>query len=118
MPGLGLAARRYSSAPAPFRCVLLEVDQFKQLDLVPLRGEDQLVLLAVEAHFEGYVIKGQVQNILHLGHQFIPPLMVLVLIHPLTQLCLLLSKFLHAPPSAPGSTPRTGAERLPFDTIQ
>ena len=34
------------------------------------------------------------QNILHLGHQFIPPLMVLVLIHPLTQLCLLLSKFL------------------------
>ena len=54
------------------------------------------MLLAVEAHFEGYVIKGQVQNILHLGHQFIPPLMVLVLIHPLTQLCLLLSNFSHA----------------------
>ena len=93
--GVGLAARQdIPVLQHLFRCVLLEVDQFKQLDLVPLRGEDQFVLLAVEAHFEGYVIKGQVQNILHLGHQFIPPLMVLVLIHPLTQLCLLLSKFL------------------------
>ena len=33
--------------------VLLEIDQLKELDLIPLRGEDQLVLLSVEAHFEG-----------------------------------------------------------------
>ena len=47
--------------------VLLEVDQLKQLDLITLRGEDQLVLLAVEAHLEGDFVKDLVQSLLPFG---------------------------------------------------
>ena len=42
--------------------VFLEVDQLKQLDLITLRGEDQLVLLAVETHLERDLIKDLVQS--------------------------------------------------------
>ena len=44
--------------------MLLEVSQFKQLDLVPLRGEDQLVLLTSHTHFEGDIVKGQTEDLL------------------------------------------------------
>ena len=67
--------------------VLLEVDQLKQLDLVPLRGEDQLMLLAIEAHLEGDLIKDQVQRFLHLGHEFCAAGVVLVLVHHPAQFC-------------------------------
>ena len=75
-----------------FRSVLLEVDQLKQLDLVTLRSEDQLVLLAVEAHFEGDFIKNQIQGFLHLGHEFCAAGVVFVLVHHLAQLCFHLGK--------------------------
>ena len=65
--------------------VLLEVDQLKQLDLVALRGEDQLVLLAVETHLEGDFIKNQIQGFLHLGHEFCAAGVIFVLIHHLAQ---------------------------------
>ena len=65
--------------------VLLKVDQFKQLDPVPLRGEDQLVLLSVEAHFEGDLVKDQVQSIFHLGHNLRATGVILVLVHHLAQ---------------------------------
>ena len=68
-------------------CVLLEVDQLKQLDLVSFRGEDQLMLLAIEAHLEGDLIKDQVQRFLHLGHEFCAAGVVLVLVHHLAQFC-------------------------------
>ena len=67
--------------------VLLEVDQLKQLDLVTLRGEDQLVLLAVEAHLEGDFVKNQIQGFLHLGHEFCAAGVVLVLVHHPAQFC-------------------------------
>ena len=72
--------------------VFLEVDQLKQLDLVTLRSEDQLVLLAVEAHLEGDFIKNQIQGFLHLGHEFCAAGMVFVLVHHLAQLCFHLGK--------------------------
>ncbi|SCJ76172.1 Uncharacterised protein [uncultured Flavonifractor sp.] len=72
--------------------VFLEVDQLKQLDLITLRGEDQLVLLAVEAHLEGDFIKGQIQGFLHLGHEFCTAGVILVVIHHLAQFCFHLGK--------------------------
>ena len=72
--------------------VLLEVDQLKQLDLVALRGEDQLVLLAVETHLEGDFIKNQIQGFLHLGHEFCAAGVIFVLIHHLAQFCFHLGK--------------------------
>ena len=72
--------------------VLLEVDQLKQLDLVTLRGEDQLVLLAVEAHLEGDFVKRLVQNPFHPVHQLLAPGVVLVLVHHSAQLGLMLGK--------------------------
>ena len=70
-----------------FRSVLLEVDQLKQLDLVALRGEDQLMLFAVEAHLERDLIKDQIQGFLHLGHEFGTAGVIFVLIHHLAQFC-------------------------------
>ena len=72
--------------------VLLEVDQLKQLDLVALRGEDQLVLLAIEAHLERDLIKNQIQGFLHLGHEFCAVGVILVLVHHLAQFCFHLGK--------------------------
>ena len=72
--------------------VLLEVDQLKQLDLVTLRSEDQLVLLAVEAHFKGDFIKDQIQGFLHLVHEFCAAGVVFVVVHHLAQLCFHLGK--------------------------
>ena len=72
--------------------VLLEVDQLKQLDLVALRGEDQLVLFAVEAHLERDLIKDQIQGFLHLGHEFGTAGVIFVLVHHLAQICFHLGK--------------------------
>ena len=72
--------------------VLLEVDQLKQLDLVTLRSEDQLVLLAVEAHLEGNLVKNQIQGFLHLGHDLRTAGVIFVLVHHLAQLCFHLGK--------------------------
>ena len=72
--------------------VLLEVDQLKQLDLVPLRSENQLMLFAIEAHLEGDLIKNQIQSCLHLGHEFGAAGVVFVLVHHLAQLCFHLGK--------------------------
>ena len=72
--------------------VLLEVDQLKQLDLVALRGEDQLVLLTVKAHLEGNLIKDQIQGFLHVGHDLRTAGVLLVLIHHLAQFCFHLGK--------------------------
>ena len=72
--------------------VFLEVDQLKQLDLVPLRGEDQLVLLAVEAHLEGDFVKNQIQGFLHLGHEFCAAGVIFVVVHHLAQFCFHLGK--------------------------
>ena len=74
------------------RGVLLEVDQLKQLDLVTLRGEDQLMLFAVEAHLERDLIKNQIQSFLHLGHEFCAAGVIFVLIHHLAQFCFHLGK--------------------------
>ena len=43
-----------------FGGVLLEVDQFKQFDLVALWGEDQFMLFAAHAQLKGDFIKGDV----------------------------------------------------------
>jgi len=75
-----------------FGGVLLEVDQLKQLDLVPLRGENQLMLFAIEAHFEGNFIKNQIQGFLHLGHDLRTAGVIFVLVHHLAQLCFHLGK--------------------------
>ena len=75
-----------------FRSVLLEVDQLKQLDLITLRGEDQLMLFAIEAQLEGNFIKNQIQGVLHLGHEFCAAGMIFVLIHHLAQFCFHLGK--------------------------
>ena len=75
-----------------FRSVLLEVDQLKQLDLVALRGEDQLILLAVEAHLKRDFIKNKIQGFLHLGHEFCAAGVIFVLIHHLAQFCFHLGK--------------------------
>ena len=72
--------------------VLLEVDQLKQLDLVALRGEDQLMLFAVEAHLEGDFVKRLVQSPFHWGHEFCAAGVILVLIHHLAQFCFHLGK--------------------------
>ena len=72
--------------------MFLEVDQLKQLDLITLRGEDQLVLLAVEAHLEGDFVKRLVQSPFHLGHEFGAAGVVLVLVHHLAQFCFHLGK--------------------------
>ena len=72
--------------------VLLEVDQLKQLDLIPLRGEDQLMLFAAHAHLKGDFIKGQIQGFLHLGHEFCTAGVILVVIHHLAQFCFHLGK--------------------------
>ena len=72
--------------------VLLEVDQLKQLDLVALRGEDQLMLFAVEAHLEGDFVKRLVQSPFHLGHEFCAAGVIFVLIHHLAQFCFHLGK--------------------------
>ena len=69
-----------------FGGVFLEVDQLKQLDPVALRGEDQLMFFAIEAHLEGDLIKNQVQGFLRSVHQFLAPGVVLVLVHHLAQL--------------------------------
>ena len=53
--------------------VLLEIDQLKELDLIPLRGEDQLVLLAAHAHLERDFVKRLVQNPFHPVHQLLAP---------------------------------------------
>ena len=37
--------------------VFLEVNQLEQLDLVALRGEDQFIFFAIEAHLEGNFVK-------------------------------------------------------------
>ena len=72
--------------------VLLEVDQLKQLDLVALRGEDQLMLFAIEAHLEGDFVKRLVQSPFHLGHEFGTAGVIFVLIHHLAQFCFHLGK--------------------------
>ena len=72
--------------------VFLEVDQLKQLDLITLRGEDQLMLFAIEAQLEGNFIKNQIQGVLHLGHEFCAAGMIFVLIHHLAQFCFHLGK--------------------------
>ena len=58
-----------------------EVDQFKEFDFVSFRGEDYLVLLAVEAHFKGDVFKGEVQDLTAFCNQFFTTFVVFVLIH-------------------------------------
>ena len=72
--------------------VLLEVNQLKQLDLVALRGEDQLMLFAIEAHLEGDFVKRLVQSPFHLGHEFCAAGVIFVLIHHLAQFCFHLGK--------------------------
>ena len=72
--------------------VFLEVDQLKQLDLVPLRGEDQLVLLAAHAHLERDFVKNLIQSPFHLGHDLCAAGMVLVVVHHLAQFCFHLGK--------------------------
>ena len=72
--------------------VLLEVDQLKQFDLIPLRGEDQLMLFAAHAQLKGDFIKGQIQGFLHLGHEFCTAGVILVVIHHLAQFCFHLGK--------------------------
>ena len=72
--------------------VLLEVDQLKQLDLVTLRGEDQLMLFAAHTYLEGDLIKDQIQGVLHLGHEFCATGVILVLVHHLAQFCFHLGK--------------------------
>ena len=66
-----------------FGGVLLEVDQLKQLDLIPLRGEDQLMLFPAHAQLKGNLIKNQVQGFLHLGHDLRTSGVILVLVHHL-----------------------------------
>ena len=59
--GVGLAA--HQNVPVlqhRFGGVLLEVDKFKEIDLVALRGEDQLMLFAIEAHLKRDFIKNEV----------------------------------------------------------
>ena len=63
-----------------------------QLDLVALRGEDQLMLFAVEAHLEGDFVKRLVQSPFHLGHEFCAAGVIFVLVHHLAQLCFHLGK--------------------------
>ncbi len=70
----------------------MEIDQLKELDLIPLRGEDQLVLLAAHAHLERDFVKRLVQNPFHPVHQLLAPGVVLVLIHHPAKLGFLLSK--------------------------
>ena len=72
--------------------VFLEVDQLKQLDLITLRGEDQLMLFAIEAHLEGDFVKRLVQSPFHLGHEFCAAGVIFVLIHHLAQFCFHLGK--------------------------
>ena len=72
--------------------VLLEVNQLKQFDLVTLRGEDQLMLFAIEAHLEGDFVKRLVQSPFHLGYEFGAAGVVLVLVHHLAQFCFHLGK--------------------------
>ena len=72
--------------------VLAEVHQLKQIDLVTLRGEDQFILLAVEAQLEGNFVKNQIEGILHLGHDLGAAGVLLVLIHHLAQFCFHLGK--------------------------
>ena len=43
--------------------MLLEVDQLKQFDLITLRGEDQLMLFAIEAQLEGSITQGRLECI-------------------------------------------------------
>ena len=45
------------------------------------------MLLAIEAHLEGDLIKDQVQRFLHLGHEFCAAGVVLVLVHHSAQFC-------------------------------
>ena len=72
--------------------VLLEVNQLKQLDLVTLWGEDQLVLFVTHAHLEGDLVKDQIQRFLHLGHDLRASGVTLVVIHHLAQFCFHLGK--------------------------
>ena len=72
--------------------MLLEVSQFKQLDLVPLRGEDQLVLLTAHTHFEGDIVKGQTEDLLTPRHQFSAAGVAGILIHDTAQTGLLIGK--------------------------
>ena len=72
--------------------VLLEVDQLIQFDLIPLRGEDQLMLFAIEPHLERDLIKDQIQGFLHLGHEFGTAGVIFVLVHHLAQICFHLGK--------------------------
>ena len=72
--------------------VFLEVDQLKQFDLITLRGEDQLMLFAIEAHLEGDFVKRLVQSPFHLGHEFCAAGVIFVLIHHLAQFCFHLGK--------------------------
>ena len=72
--------------------VFLEVDQLKQLDLITLRGEDQLMLFAIEAQLEGDFVKRLVQSPFHLGHEFCAAGVIFVLIHHLAQFCFHLGK--------------------------
>ena len=75
-----------------FGGVLLEVDQFKQFDLVALWGEDQFMLFAAHAQLKGDFIKDQIQGFLHLGHEFCAAGVIFVLIHHLAQFCFHLGK--------------------------
>ena len=50
------------------------------------------MLLAIEAHLEGDLIKDQVQRFLHLGHEFCAAGVVFVLVHHLAQFCFHLGK--------------------------
>ena len=72
--------------------VFLEVNQLKELDLVALRSENQIMLFAIEAHLERDFIKNQIQGFLHFGHEFCAAGVVFVLVHHLAQFCFHLGK--------------------------
>ena len=85
--GVGLAA--YQDVPVLqhfFRGVAAEVCQLEQLDFVSLRGEDQFMLLSVASYFKGNIVKGQVQDFLHLSRDLRAPEVFLVLVHHPAQL--------------------------------
>ena len=82
--------------------LLSEVDQFKQLDPVPLRREDQFMLFSVKPHLKGYISEHPVQGLPHLAHNLFPLRPALVFIHAPAQLALDLGK---VPPPIFGPLP-------------
>ena len=72
------------------RSVLLEVHQFKQIDLIAFRAQDHFVFLTVEPNFKGNLFKCQVQNCFKSVNEFLPAFMVLVFVNDFPKISLLI----------------------------